>query len=186
MKQALILLSLCSILTACGQCGQCGPCGHVDPCMTCPACGYGQIEPVGKALNGWTVNASVEREIKQAVWAEQTLYPYHFEANSAKLSGIGQENVQMLAELYRTDGGELSIRRDGASEALYRKRVETVKQTLGSLGVNASRMKFVERPPLGEGMYSSDVIKILKQKPTDYSDDYGQPIIQNIVPENSQ
>jgi len=163
MKRLWILLSLSGALAGCGQ-----------------------VEPISKSLNGWTVDASVQREIQQAVVAEQTLYPYHFEPGSPKLSELGAENLRILADRYRTDGGELSIRRQGADETLYRKRVDQVKEALAGMGVDASRIRMVDRPPLGEGMPSSEVITILKQKPTQFTENYAEPIITNIIPENSQ
>ena len=57
---------------------------------------------------------------------------------------------------------------------------------LARFGVDRGRMHFVDRPALGEGPTSAQAIQILKQHTPDFSEDTGQPVINNIVPENGQ
>lgn len=162
MKVACLMLSLAAVLAGCEQPQQ------------------------SQQFNGWAVREAFNREVRQAVLIQQTLFEHHFQPGSRQLSELGMEDVRVLAEHYKVNEGQLSIRTGRANANLYRDRIEQVAQAMKELGVSRERIQFVNRPALGDGVTSLDAIRILSRKGPDFTEDYGKPIITNIVPENGQ
>jgi hypothetical protein len=133
-------------------------------------------EPLSKSLNGWTVPASTEREVRQGVIAEQTLFPYHFVNDCPELTELGMRDVRVLAEHYRDCSGTLRIRQGGVSPQLYQARRAHVADVLCNLGVPRDRVKMTDLPAAGEGLTSTEAIKILREKPSEYTEDIGTPV----------
>jgi len=102
-------------------------------------------------------------QVDAAIVRQQTLYAYHFIANSADLTEIGNRDVGVLADHYRFHPGHLNIRRQGASDELYEARCESVMTALIAGGVDEARMELGDGLPGGDGMTSEEGLVIWEQ-----------------------
>ncbi len=115
-------------------------------------------------MNRWMVEDYQSESIRGGVIAQHTLYPHHFVEYGAALNSLGERDLDILADHYRANPGELNVRREGTADALYEARLATVKQTLTAHGVDADRVTIADAQPGGPGMASEFVVVILKTK----------------------
>ena len=91
----------------------------------------------------------------QAVLAEQTLFPYHFERNGADLNSLGERDLEILARDYRNNPGTLNVRKGPADDDLYDARVQQVLDSLASHRVDIADMTIADGLVQGEGVLSA-------------------------------
>ena len=108
-----------------------------------------------------TLNESMVRTLftqsqRNAIIAEHTIYPHHFERNSTDLTVLGEKQVEVLASAYRSGPGPLSIIRGGTSNELYDGRVKTVIALLADQGVDTARLTVGEYLPDSGTIMTSD------------------------------
>lgn len=114
------------------------------------------------AANGWMVNSIRDAAINNALLTQHTLFPYHFVTDQAGLNELGRRDLGALVIHFRAGGGELNVRRGGASEELYQARVATVAKLLGEAGIESGRVRIGEALAGGAGMASEEVVRILQ------------------------
>ncbi len=111
-------------------------------------------------LDSWMVTTSRDEPIRAAIIAQHTLYDYHFQPNSARLTTLGARDLGVLAEAFAKAPGELSVRRGEVSASLHDERVKTVVAELAKAGVAVERMTMTEGLPGGSGMSSVWVLTV--------------------------
>jgi hypothetical protein len=115
-------------------------------------------------MNSWMVNDYHDEAIRNGVIADHTLYPHHFVAYGSRLNELGRRDLDILAQHYRANPGQLNVRRNGADGALYAARIEHVRAMLGDQGVDMARVEVADGPAGGEGVMSERVLIILEEK----------------------
>ncbi len=113
-------------------------------------------------VNVWLVDSINDTAIKNAVIAQQSLFPYHFIPNAPALNKLGQRDLEVLAEHHKEYPGDLNVRRGGVSETLYARRVQTVISALVKAGVDKDRISIRDALSGGDGMPSERLLVILK------------------------
>lgn len=123
------------------------------------------------SANAKVVRSVQDAAIVNAIVRQHTVFPYHFVQNSSELNGLGQRDLQVLAEHYRKYPGQLNVRSGGVSSELYRGRIETVLAFLRNADVNTAPINVGDDLPGGDGMSSEQVVLILEEeKDTSASD----------------
>ena len=67
----------------------------------------------------WVADAVRSASLNRAIIVQRTLYPYHFEVDSAALNNLGIRDLLVLAEYFEEHPGDLNVHRGDASFALY-------------------------------------------------------------------
>lgn len=151
MKQTLILFpALLPVLF--GTLASCGSTKH-------------QTELQGRESR-WAGEAIQNASLNNAIIAQHTLYPYHFENGSAKLNDLGLRDLNVLCDHFAKATGDLNVRRGTASPSLYEARVKTVLDRLAEVGVQSGSVTVKDGLPGGDGISSERVIVILQGKMT--------------------
>lgn len=101
-----------------------------------------------------------EEQARRGVERQKTLYDYHFEPDTASLTPLGRRDIDVLAVLFRRDGGRVSVRRGPVSESLYAARVSSVRDRLVADGVDEKRIVIDDGDPGGRGVTSREAILI--------------------------
>lgn len=112
----------------------------------------------------WTGEAIRNASLNNAIVAQHTLFPYHFETGSARLNDLGLRDLNVLCDHFAKTPGDLNVRRGPASESLYEARVKTVLDRLAEVGVQGGSVAVKDGLPGGDGISSERVIVILKGK----------------------
>lgn len=116
-----------------------------------------------REMNEFLTDSYEDQQVNNAILAQHTLYPYHFQANCQDLNDLGMHDLCVLASHYCKNPGKLNIRRGNATDALYRARVEAVDAALAKAGVPTDRIQITDGTPGGDGMASEHVIVILRE-----------------------
>jgi hypothetical protein len=128
------------------------------------ACAATNSEMSGRApSNGWLSNAICDAAIRNAIIAQRTIFPYHFEPDAATLNELGQRDLEVLTAHFQTQPGQLSVRRGKVAPELYDRRVRTVLEALVATGIDEARIAVSDAPPQGDGLPSEQVLRILQQ-----------------------
>ncbi len=101
-----------------------------------------------------------EDQARRGVRRQRTLFPYHFEPESAALTPLARRDLEYLLDGMRDGGARISVRRINASPELYAARVTMVRDWFLGRGVDASRIVIDDRSPGGPGVSSVDAIAI--------------------------
>lgn len=126
-------------------------------------------------VNAALVNAFSDAAIDNAIVAQHTLFPYHFEADGAALNELGQHDLKVLAAHYKDHPGPLNVRRGEAPAALYEARVAEVVKTLVAGGVAKNRVSLGNGLAGGEGMKSEQVLSIREREKKPQNTTYIMP-----------
>lgn len=116
-----------------------------------------------RLMNSKLINTYSDIAIQNAIITEHTMYPYHFVKNTTELNELGQRDLAVLISHLAQYGGYLNIRRQDASEDLYKGRVDVVRESLQEAGVDMKRINILDGMPGGSGMPSEKVLVILEQ-----------------------
>lgn len=119
-----------------------------------------------RPFNAWAVESVTDGAINQAIIAQGTLFPYHFDPRAETLNHLGKHDLAVLAEYYREHPGQLSLPRGSLSDGLYERRVATVATALAQSGVQKDRISIANALPGGSGMPSERVVVILENEAT--------------------
>ncbi|MFC1761634.1 hypothetical protein ACFL6U_06080 [Planctomycetota bacterium] len=117
----------------------------------------GDIELVGMVNNIGVENAII---------AQHTLYPYHFEPDGAKLNELGLSDLKVLTRHFREHSGTLNIRRGETNHEIYEARLLYVIDKLRTAGIEKERVEILDGMPGGSGMASEQVVKVLEKVAT--------------------
>ena len=112
----------------------------------------------------WAADVISNASLNNAIVSQHTLYPYHFVAGTGELNDLGARDLNVLTDHFLKAGGDLNVRRGGASQAVYDARVKTVLEKLAAAGVQSGAVAVKDGLPGGEGLASESVIVILKEK----------------------
>jgi hypothetical protein len=115
-----------------------------------------------RSVNVWMAQTLMDAQRDNALIAQHTLYAYHFIQDSPTLNDLGYSDLSVLASHYRHDPGKLSVRRQDASEDLYRARVAGVHDFLEKSGVQMERMVIEDVFPGGDGAPADRVLTSLE------------------------
>ncbi len=115
-------------------------------------------------INRELVNTYSDIAVQNAIISQHTLYPYHFEKNSAELNELGERDLGILATHFAKNPGQLNLRHDGVSADIYRARIELVLDKLQEAGINVGQMSVADGMPGGSGMLSEKIITVLKEE----------------------
>lgn len=113
------------------------------------------------ATNKWLIEHQLQQQIDQAVIAEHTLYPHHFEQGTSQLNELGLRDLALLADHLRAGAGRLNIRQSAAGQELYDARLQTVRDVLIASGVDESRLELADAQAGGPGLPSEHVVVVL-------------------------
>ena len=112
----------------------------------------------------WSADVISNASLNNAIVSQHTLYPYHFVTGAGELNDLGARDLNVLTDHFLKAGGDLNVRRGGASQAVYDARVKTVLEKLAAAGVQSGAVAVKDGLPGGEGLSSESVIVILKEK----------------------
>jgi len=129
------------------------------------ACG---CEPQQEAIDAaaheaWLVNTVNDTAVRNAIVRQRTLFPYHFAEEGSALNDLGLHDLAVLAAHFKASAGNLSVRRGGAPNELYKARVAAVVGALAKAGVAKDRVRISDALPAGDGMPSERVLVILRE-----------------------
>jgi hypothetical protein len=101
--------------------------------------------------------------VENAIIAQHTLYPYHFVPDGDELNTLGQRDLAVLAQHFKSHGGTLNVRRADTGAELYQARVAQVLAKLKEAAVDTNRLTISDSMPGGDGVTSERVIVILSR-----------------------
>ena len=111
-------------------------------------------------VNAAIVQMHFEEQTRAGSITSRTIYPYHFVADQARLTPLGEEHVRTLELALAEEGGkpiELNVRRGDASSELYEARVAALKERFAAAGVEADRVAFADGLGGGKGISSKAI-----------------------------
>lgn len=111
----------------------------------------------------WVADAIRSASLNRAIIVQRTLYPYHFEVDSAALNDLGLRDLLVLADYFEEHPGDINLHRGDAPFALYAARTASVLQELTAAGLEPDRVGVVESAPGGDGISSQRLVRILEK-----------------------
>ena len=117
-------------------------------------------EQTRQELDRMAVKDPFADQAKRAVLRERAIKDMHFEASSSRLTPIGRDNLSILAEALRKDGGTISVQRGSAGKALYAERVAEVRRQLVAMGIGKDRFALEDLPAGGSGVPTAAALVI--------------------------
>jgi hypothetical protein len=106
-----------------------------------------------------------DAQVRAAIVAQHTLFPYHFAEGGEELNDLGRADLSVLAQHLRSQGGgELNVRRGPAAELLYSARVVRVREALRAEGVDVAKVRIADNFAGADGMSSTDVARALSSE----------------------
>ena len=99
--------------------------------------------------------------IQNAIIAQHTLYPYQFIPDAATLNELGDHDLCVLIEHFKSHPGKLNVRRGDTAEDLYQSRIKTVSDKMARAGVQLEPIQ--DGSPGGDGMKSDRVLTVLER-----------------------
>lgn len=107
-----------------------------------------------RAANMMLAKPMFEESVSNAIIVQRTLFDYHFVPAKAQLTELGERDLTVLAGYFKETGGQLNVRRAGASDGLYGARIEGVVRFLAAAGVEPGSLSVADSHAGGEGMPS--------------------------------
>jgi hypothetical protein len=124
------------------------------------------------AVDAMTVRLITDQQAVNGAVAESTVYPHYFLPRQAGLNDLGDRQLAAMASAYRGGTGSISVIRGDTPPALYRDRLEAVRNKLHELGVDSATVTVGEGLPGGPGAPSDYVLQLLP-RPVAKSTGYG-------------
>src|ERR1035437_5568703 len=81
-------------------------------CNTTPAdwdAGIDVTERQTRSTDMWTIDSALQANIDSGVIMQRTIYVYHFDPGTARLTELGQRDIGILAGHYKTTPGALNV-----------------------------------------------------------------------------
>ena len=125
------------------------------------AMGCNTPTPTEREVDVVGVNYLNDSAIQNAIIAQHTLYPYHFVANAPSTNELGEHDLNVLIEHFKTHPGTLNVRRGDTSADLYQTRVNFVAERMYRSHVALGPIE--DGPPGGPGAPSERVLTVLKR-----------------------
>lgn len=116
-----------------------------------------------RSVNVWAAQTMKDAQREGALISQHTLYSYHFVPGGPTLNDLGFSDLSVLASHYRLNPGKLNVRRQDASEDLYKARVAGVINYLEKSGVQMDRMVIEDSLPSGDGAPADRVLRSLER-----------------------
>ena len=126
--------------------------------------GIAATERQTRSTDMWTVDTALQNNITSGVIMQRTIYAYHFDPGTARLTELGQRDIGILAGYYKTTPGVLNVMRGDATAELYAARTSSVKAALKDAGVNVDQVQLVAGVPGGTGMSSQEIVDAGKRE----------------------
>lgn len=127
-----------------------------------------QAKPYGpemqRDLNVGLVNGYNDMQLRNAVVAQHTIFPYQFVDNSAELNELGQRDLAVLIEHFKANPGQLNIHQGATPAGLYHDRMQTILNRMSAAGIDMQKIKVQDAMAGGTGMPSERVILVLKKE----------------------
>jgi hypothetical protein len=117
-----------------------------------------------RAANEQIVRTLFDQDVRNAIVAERTVYPYHFDPDHSSLNELGERQVEVLAPAHRGPRVRISVLRGDADAALYDARVQAVRQRLVASGRDPATLTITEDAPGGRGISSKSVVEFMQQR----------------------
>ena len=117
------------------------------------------------AHNLWVNEWYQEQSQDAAVIRQAAVFPGQFVTGTARLTGTGARDLDILITHYGEYGGAISVRRGGVSDELYAARVTAVSNAFLEAGVPEGFVTFGDQQPGGAGLPSHAAGKALAQPP---------------------
>ena len=123
--------------------------------------------PSEAEINKWTVDASLEQQVRNGAAKGRTIYPHHFVIGDAALTLVGQRHFNALLPRSDVDQARISVPRGDASDALYQARLAELRRRFIDAGYDEQRFALVDALPGGDGISSDRVILLAAQEAQD-------------------
>ena len=121
--------------------------------------------PDQRMTNEQTVEMNFRQQSRNAAALEATVYPHHFVINDAKLTMVGQRQVNALLPRNEIEPVRISVPRGTASDALYQARLQTLRDHFAAAGYGEERLALVDELPGGDGIWSDRVQLLASEEP---------------------
>ena len=121
--------------------------------------------PDQRVTNEQTVEMNFRQQARNAAAMGGTVYPHHFVINDAKLTMVGQRQLNALLPRNEIEPVRISVPRGTASDALYEARLQTVRDHFAAAGYGEERLALVDELPGGEGIWSDRVQLLASEEP---------------------
>jgi hypothetical protein len=112
-----------------------------------------------QAIDTWYVDTHLRGDIAAGIITQRTIYPYHFEPGSSRLTDLGRRDVGILAEYYKSTPAAIAVVRGDAADELYAARTGVVKDAFKDSGVDLARVTVGEGLPGGRGISGQSIVE---------------------------
>jgi hypothetical protein len=121
--------------------------------------------PDQRMTNEQAVEMNFRQQTRNAAAIGATVYPHHFIINDAELTMVGQRHVNALLPRNEIEPVRISVPRGTVSDALYKARLQTLRDRFADAGFGEEHLALVEELPSGEGIWSDRVMLIASEEP---------------------
>jgi hypothetical protein len=121
--------------------------------------------PDQRMTNEQTLEMNFRQQTRNGTAIGGTVYPHHFIINDAKLTMVGQRQVNALLPRNEIEPVRISVPRGTASDALYEARLQTLRDHFAAAGFGEEHLAFVDELPGGDGIWSDRVMLIATEEP---------------------
>jgi hypothetical protein len=127
----------------------------VDPLMTE---GFRQQ----RAFDTWAAESFQDAAIRAGVLEQHALFPYHFAPGTATLTELGQRDLAILADGYKTAPGPITLVKADTPDDLYGRRRDAITAALQEAGVTG--VTVADGPVGGAGITGQEAVVARRQK----------------------
>lgn len=117
-------------------------------------------EDTRKELDRMAVKDPFAEQSRRGVLRERVIREMHFELSTSRMTKLGRDNLAILADALRSDGGSVAVDRGSAGPELYKARVAEVRSQLVAMGIREDRFTLDDGPEGGQGVATSAALVI--------------------------
>jgi hypothetical protein len=124
-----------------------------------------QVDPIQQEAehDENATRSAFDQDVHNAIVLQRVVYEHHFNPSTASLNDLGMRQIKVLAEAYHADPVRISVLRGDASNELYEKRVQAVREQLVHNGVDVAKVALGDDMPGGPGIPSEYIWISYKQ-----------------------
>jgi hypothetical protein len=122
-----------------------------------------------RSMDAWYVDTQMQGDIQSGLITQRTVYPWHFDAESARLTPLARRDLTVLAGYYKTTPGSLVLVRGEASDGLYAARQAAVRDVLRDAGVDVGTVAIADGVPGGRGISGQYIVDSVKNDKGSFS-----------------